>query len=180
MTRVWPHRPELLHLAMFFIVYLLGGGFAQALAIVPGTGISIWPPSGLFLATLAFAARRSWPWWVMAGFLAELSGNLLWFHNPLPVAVLIFTGNALEAMTGAWLVTRFGPAGPAGILAGSARADRAGCGNCPRRQCDSRECNACGVRHAALRDGMAAVLARKRNRGPDRGAACAGPLTGLA
>lgn len=108
MTRVWPHRPELLHLAMFFIVYLLGGGFAQALAIVPGTGISIWPPSGLFLATLAFAARRSWPWWVMVGFLAELSGNLLWFHNPLPVAVLIFTGNALEAMTGAWLVTRFG------------------------------------------------------------------------
>lgn len=108
MTRVWSHRPDPLHLAIFFAVYIVGCGFAQALAIVPGTGISIWPPSGLFLATLAFAARPSWPWWVLAGLLAELTGNVLWFHNPLPVAILIFTGNALEAMTGAWLVTRFG------------------------------------------------------------------------
>jgi PAS domain S-box-containing protein len=108
MTRVWSHRPAPLHLAIFFAAYMLGCGVAQALAIVPGTGISIWPPSGLFLATLAFAARPSWPWWVLAGLLAELTANVLWFHNPLPVAILIFTGNALESMTGAWLVTRFG------------------------------------------------------------------------
>ncbi len=34
--------------------------------------------------------------------------NVLWFHNPLPVALLIYTGNALEAVVGAWLVNRFG------------------------------------------------------------------------
>ena len=106
MTSAWSHRPSLLHLALFGAAYVLAAGFAQLLAIVPGTGISIWPPSGLFVATLVLAAPGSWPWWVLAGFLAEFSGNLLWFHNPLPVAVLIFAGNALEAMIGAWLVTR--------------------------------------------------------------------------
>ncbi|HEV7305573.1 MASE1 domain-containing protein [Ensifer sp.] len=105
--RVWSDRPALSHLAIFFAAYVLGCGFAQALAIIPETGISIWLPSGLFIATLCLAPRRSWPQWVLAGLLAELLGNLLWFHNPLLVAILIFAGNALEALVGAWLVTRF-------------------------------------------------------------------------
>ncbi|PVE22624.1 ATPase [Microvirga sp. KLBC 81] len=106
MMCVWSHRPQFLHLSLFIAAYVLASGFAQALAIVPGTGISIWPPSGLFLATLILASRYSWPWWMLGGCLAELFGNVLWFHNPLPVAVLIYTGNALEAATGAWLVNR--------------------------------------------------------------------------
>ena len=55
MMCVWSHRPRFLHLALFFAAYVLGCGFAQALAIVPGTGISIWPPGGLFMATLILA-----------------------------------------------------------------------------------------------------------------------------
>lgn len=106
MTRVWSYRPQLLHLGLFFAAYVLGCGFAQALAIVPGTGISIWPPSGLFIATLILAPRQSWPWWVLVGCLGELFGNVLWFHSPLPAAVLIYAGNALEAVVGAWLVNR--------------------------------------------------------------------------
>lgn len=106
MTRVWSYRPQLLHLGLFILAYVLGCGFAQALAIVPGTGISIWPPSGLFIATLILAPMWSWPWWVLAGGLAELLGNIIWFHSPLPVALLIYSGNALEATIGAWLVNR--------------------------------------------------------------------------
>ena len=106
MMFVWSHRPQFLHLGLFITAYVLACGFAQLLAIVPGTGISIWPASGLFIATLVLAPRHSWPWWMLAGFLAELFGNVLWFHNPLPVAVLIYTGNALEAAAGAWLVNR--------------------------------------------------------------------------
>ena len=41
---------------------------------------------------------------MLGGCLAELFSNVLWFHNPLPVAILIYTGNALEAVVGAWLV----------------------------------------------------------------------------
>ncbi|BCG94153.1 PAS domain-containing protein [Mesorhizobium sp. 131-2-1] len=104
MMHVWSHRPQLVHLGLFFAAYVLGCGFAQLLAIVPGTGISIWPPSGLFIATLVLASRPSWPWWVATGCLAELFSNFLWFHSPLPAAFLIFAGNALEAVVGAWLV----------------------------------------------------------------------------
>ncbi|MCV9966723.1 PAS domain-containing protein [Pararhizobium sp. BT-229] len=105
-SRIGSHRPQFLHLGLFIAAYVLAAGFAQLLAIVPGTGVSIWPPSGLFIATLVVASPLGWPWWVLAGLLAELSSNVLWFHNPLPVAVLIYTGNALEAMLGAWLVNR--------------------------------------------------------------------------
>jgi len=108
MMRVWSGRPQFWRLGLFIAAYVLASAFAQSLAIIPGTGISIWPPSGLFMATLVLAARRSWPWWVLAAFLAELLGNALWFHNPLPVTVLIYTGNALEAAAGAWLVNRTG------------------------------------------------------------------------
>ncbi|HEX5959046.1 MAG TPA: MASE1 domain-containing protein, partial [Hyphomicrobiaceae bacterium] len=107
MTRVWSHRPQLLHLGLFFAAYVLGCGFAQSLAIVPGTGISIWTPAGLFMATLVLTSMPSWPWWMLVGCLAELLGNFLWFHTPLPAALLIYAGNALEAAAGAWLVNRF-------------------------------------------------------------------------
>src|ERR1700743_2303504 len=104
MMRVWSDRPQLLHLGLFIATYFMACGFAQALAIVPGTGISIWPASGLFIATLALAPRHSWPWWILGGFLAGMSGNVLWFHSPPPAAALMYAGNALEAATGAWLV----------------------------------------------------------------------------
>ncbi|MBB3660736.1 hypothetical protein FHX15_006007 [Rhizobium sp. BK650] len=106
MTRDWSYRPQLLHQGLFFSAYVLGCGFAQALAIVPGTGISIWPPSGLFIATLILAPKKSWPWWVLLGCLGELLSNVFWFHSPLPAAALIYAGNALEAMVGASLVNR--------------------------------------------------------------------------
>ncbi len=103
-----PHgRPPLLWLLLFVGFYLLGAGFAQLLAIIPETGISIWPPSGLFVATLLLSPTRLWPWWIAAALVAETAANLLLFHNALPVAVLIFAGNVLEAMAGAWLVGRF-------------------------------------------------------------------------
>ena len=106
MMPVWSHRPQFLHLGLFIAAYVLGCGFAQSLAIVPGTGISIWPPGGLFIATLILASRHSWPWWVLAGCLAEMFSNLVWFHSPLPAAFLIYAGNALGAVVGAWLVNR--------------------------------------------------------------------------
>jgi PAS domain S-box-containing protein len=106
MTRLWSYRPKLLHLSLFLVAYVLGCAFAQALAIVPGTGISIWPPGGLFIATLVIAPIGSWPWWVLTGCLAELLGNVLWFHSPLPAAFLMYAGNALGALVGASLVSR--------------------------------------------------------------------------
>ncbi|AEH83269.1 MASE1 domain-containing protein [Sinorhizobium meliloti] len=104
MMLIWPYRPHPRHLALFIVAYVLGCGFAHALAIVPGTGISFWAPSGLFIATLAIVQRQSWPWWLLAGCFAEVLSNFLWFHSPFPAAMLIYVGNALEAVIGASLV----------------------------------------------------------------------------
>jgi PAS domain S-box-containing protein len=106
MTRVWSHRPQFIHLTFFFAAYVLGCGFAQALAIVPGITVSIWPPAGVFIATLILTSPYSWPWWILAGCLAEMFAQVVWFHSPLPAGFLIYVGNVLCAVVGATLVNR--------------------------------------------------------------------------
>ena len=106
MMRIWTHRPPFLHLGLFIAAYVLGCGFAQALAIVPGITVSIWPPGGVFIATLILTPRYSWPWWMLGGCLAEMFAQLVWFHSPLPAGLLIYVGNALGAAVGALLVNR--------------------------------------------------------------------------
>ena len=96
-----------MHLALFFAGYVLAAGFAKWLAIIPDTGISIWPPGGLFVATLLLARSSHVAWWVADGLAAELLANWLWFHNPAAVAGLLYAGNALCAVTGAWMIIRY-------------------------------------------------------------------------
>jgi integral membrane sensor domain MASE1 len=106
---LWSHRPQSV------ASRALRSGLCAGLRLRPiarhraGTGNSIWPPSGLFIATLILAPRQSWPWWLLAGCIAELFSNFVWFHSPFAAAFLIYAGNALEAMAGAWLVTRVLP-----------------------------------------------------------------------
>jgi PAS domain S-box-containing protein len=107
MMSVWSNRPALWRLGLFFAAYVLGCAFARALQIVPGSTVSFWPPGGLFMAILVVTPTRSWPWWIVAGCLAEMFAQLVWFKSPLPAGFLIYIGNALEAMVGAWLVNRF-------------------------------------------------------------------------
>lgn len=107
-TAVHRQRPRAIELAWFLAAYVAAAGIAELMAIMPDTGISLWPPSGLFVAVLACRRRLTWPWWVAAAMAAELFCNFLWFHNPLAVALGIFSGNALEALTGAYLLHRAG------------------------------------------------------------------------
>ncbi|MFO1070426.1 MAG: MASE1 domain-containing protein [Geminicoccaceae bacterium] len=100
-------RPAVGLLGLFVVAYVAAAGFGQWLAIVPGTGITLWPPSGVFLATLILSPRAAWPWWVAAGFVAEMTCDALWFANPSLPAVAFYAGNAVEALLGATLVTRF-------------------------------------------------------------------------
>ena len=106
MLPVWSHRPRFLNLGLFFAAYVMGCGFAQALAIVPGITVSIWPPAGVFIATLILTSPYSWVWWILAGCLAEMFAQLVWFHSPLVAGFLIYVGNALCAVVGATLVKR--------------------------------------------------------------------------
>lgn len=94
----------------FFLACLGGAGVAQWLALVPGTGISLWLPGGVCLAALLLSARRSWAGWLALACLAEVVANALWFGNRWGVALLLTSGNALTALAGAWLLQPRGAA----------------------------------------------------------------------
>ena len=106
LSAAWSSRPPFLYLGLFFAAYVMGCGFAQALAIVPGITVSIWPPGGVFMATLILTSPYSWPWWILAGCLAEMFAQFVWFHSPPIAGFLIYVGNAICATVGATLVNR--------------------------------------------------------------------------
>ncbi len=100
-------RPRLSHLVIFYLAYVLAGGLGQGVAIVPEVSITFWPPAGIFLVTLLRSNTNTWTWWVLFGWAAEMTCNAIWFNNAFLPATLYFGANALEAMTGAWLLRRF-------------------------------------------------------------------------
>ncbi len=101
-----PARPPSWSIFIFGVAYLLTGGLGQKLALIPGVAIIFWPPGGILIGTLLLTPRSTWPWWLATGAAAELTCNVLWFHNSIPFALLYYAANALEALTAAWLVGR--------------------------------------------------------------------------
>lgn len=97
-------QPPILSLAVFYAAYVAAAGLGQGLAIIPGVSITFWPPAGIFVATLLSNPRATWPWWVVAGGLAELTANAVWFGSSVPIALVYFAGNALEALAAATLI----------------------------------------------------------------------------
>ena len=82
--------------------YLVAGKLALLLAIPPGYATALWPPSGIALAAAVLAGTRIWPGiWIGAALV-----NLTVETSFVP-AVLIATGNTLEAVVGAALVRRW-------------------------------------------------------------------------
>lgn len=116
---------------LLFIAYLLGAGIAQLFAVMPESGISIWPPGGLLLGSLLLADRRGWPWLVTAALVADLMANALWFHNPMPVALGLFAANLAGAMAGVGLMRLGGPLVPFETVAQVARLAVLGAGVAP-------------------------------------------------
>lgn len=106
-NRVWQSRPDALYLVLFTATYVLAGGFSQGLAIIPESTVVFWPPAGIFSATLLLTSRQSWPWWIAAGCVAELTCNAVWFHNGIGPALMYFGANALTAVAAATLINRF-------------------------------------------------------------------------
>src|SRR5438552_4508822 len=71
-------------------------------AIPPGYATSVWPPSGLALAAILLFGNRAWPGiWIGAAI-----ANLTVDSSPV-AALLIGSGNTLEALAAAALIRRF-------------------------------------------------------------------------
>jgi diguanylate cyclase (GGDEF)-like protein/PAS domain S-box-containing protein len=83
-------------------VYFVVGKLSLKLAMVHPSASSVWPPSGLALAALVLLGYWVWPAIWLAAFLVNLTTA-----GSIATSLYIATGNALEALAGAYLLNRF-------------------------------------------------------------------------
>src|SRR3954466_5566904 len=88
-------------LAAIALLYFVVAKLSLRLAFVNASASSIWPATGVALAALLLLGYRVWPAIFAGAFLVNIltAGN---FFTSLCLA----TGNTLEALCAAWLVTR--------------------------------------------------------------------------
>jgi PAS domain S-box-containing protein len=99
-TISWPRY--VLTVAVLAVIYALAGRLGFSASAVHPIVSSAWPPSGVGLAALLLLGRRFWPGILLGAFLVNMSGNV----HPLG-ALSIAIGNSVEALVGAWLLSRF-------------------------------------------------------------------------
>jgi integral membrane sensor domain MASE1 len=68
----------------------------------PESGVAFFPPAGLTVATLLITPRRTWPFWLVAFAIAEISVDLV--HGQTVFMAVGFAGaNIVEPLVGARL-----------------------------------------------------------------------------
>ncbi|HVY06387.1 MAG TPA: MASE1 domain-containing protein [Burkholderiales bacterium] len=92
---------RLVRIAVLAAIYFFSAKAALLLAIPPGYATGIWPPSGIALAALLLFGTNMWP----GIWLGAAITNFTIQGSPL-LAVLIGTGNTLEALVAASFVGR--------------------------------------------------------------------------
>lgn len=93
--------PYVGQIILFAGIYFVAAQVSLLLAIPPGYAAAVWPPAGIALAAVLMFGNRIWPGiWIGAVFVS------LAIRLSLPEAVLIGTGNMLEALAGAALIQR--------------------------------------------------------------------------
>lgn len=102
--------PSVAALAAFFVAYMLAAAFGRWLMVIPGVPITIWPPNGVVLAALLTQPRRTWPWWIALGAAGELTGNAIWFGNPLVGALGYVVANAAAVIAAGFFLAPILPA----------------------------------------------------------------------
>jgi TolB-like protein/integral membrane sensor domain MASE1/class 3 adenylate cyclase/Tfp pilus assembly protein PilF len=92
----------LLLIGILAVVYFVAGKLGLMLASLHASASSVWPPAGIALAALLLLGYRAWPAIFVGAFLVNITtaGNVA-------TSFAIATGNAFEALAGAWLVNRF-------------------------------------------------------------------------
>src|SRR5471030_1033600 len=92
--------------ALFAAAYFVCAEVGNHLSPRGGAFITFWLPGGLYMAVLLLNRTRDWPWFVLAGFAA----NVIFDHfygTKFVVILAFFCANTIQALTGAWLVRRF-------------------------------------------------------------------------
>ncbi|SFI15606.1 sensor domain-containing diguanylate cyclase [Planctomicrobium piriforme] len=95
--------------ALFFVSYLAAAELGKLLSF-PNQLATLWPPSGIYLAALLMAPRRTWPVFMAAAWGAALIFNVLWHEKSILLHTCFWFANTLEAVLGAAYLRRL--AGP--------------------------------------------------------------------
>jgi len=82
--------------------YFIAAKLSLMIAIPPGYATAVWPPSGIALAAMLLFGSHNWPGVWLGATLANLT-----VASSLAAAVVIGTGNTLEALACAAIVQRF-------------------------------------------------------------------------
>lgn len=99
--------PSVPSLIAVYALYMLAMSFGRWMMVIPDTPITVWPPNGVILAMLLTQPRQSWPWWIGVAAAGELTGNLLWFDNPLIWALGYVIANAAGILVAALAMDRY-------------------------------------------------------------------------
>jgi signal transduction histidine kinase len=89
-------------------VYFAAGKVGLSLALVHPSATTIWPPTGIALASLVTFGIGAWPAIFLGAFLVNITTA-----GSVATSLGIAAGNTLEAVVGAWLVMRFANGGAA-------------------------------------------------------------------
>ncbi len=93
--------PHWARLGVLALCYFAAAKVSLVFAIPPGYATAVWPPSGIALAALLLWGVRAWPGVWLGAALTNYSIDL-----SMPAALGIATGNTLEGVCAALLVSR--------------------------------------------------------------------------
>lgn len=93
--------PTLPAIGALTLIYLVAGKLSLYLAFLNKSASPVWPPAGIALAALLIFGFRLWPAIFVGAFFVNF-----WTTPNILVSLGIASGNTLEAIFGAWLITR--------------------------------------------------------------------------
>ena len=95
-------EPDLTTIGILAAIYFAAGKIGLSMAFVHPSSTAVWPPTGITLAAFLILGNRVWPGIWLGAFAVNLTtaGTIL-------TSAGIATGNTLEGVIGAYLVTRF-------------------------------------------------------------------------
>jgi len=91
---------------LFGIGFLVLAEASTFLSVPDRTYVSFWLPAGLYVAVLLLAERGNWPGLVLGGAAGNLAFDLV-HGTPFFAALLFALTNAVQSVSGAYLVRRF-------------------------------------------------------------------------
>src|SRR5499425_1724927 len=93
---------DVVALVLIATIYLVAAKLGLRLAFVHANATPVWPAAGIALAALLLRSTRMWPAIFVGAFIANVTtAGSVW------TSLGIAAGNTLEALVGAYLVTRF-------------------------------------------------------------------------